>query len=1257
MVKSNTATTKISKDFIFTVLAFICGINLTFAAVHIIKEQRIHAKELLFSHKVEKINDSLSKAIAVKIEKLRSIQNFYYSSNFVDNEEFNTFTQDLTNRNTYIDSLTWLPKISDEARDTYEQSFEKRKTSFVPILERDAQEQLVKASLRPVYFPVSYVQPETPFLVVGEDLALDPKLFSFLKKTLVLNELTASDEFISHRSDEPLLYVFIPIMKEKTQGVMMMALQIERLIDDIMNVVYSGSKSSDSIAITLTSLKDKPTILLSPKEKIDYFVFKEERMINISEGHQWQLVVHNTTRYLPLDRTEYLVLTLGVLSSLLLAGFIYRKERIRNIVMHEIQNQAGQLSFIMDRAGDAIISINSQGIIESFSPQASKVFGYEQQEVIGENISLLVPSNHKKNHDAYIETYLETGKSNIIRKRRVLSAIRKDGLEIPIELTVTEVRINNKRTFTAFIRDISVKQKRQKILQLISSLQKKFISNMESRTEELFTDITAEIISLVGCDYGFIAKIDHDSTALDQNFIIVGEKHDDEEIIRAFFNGIDITPQTFIYNVNQDNAPSHIRNYLITPIHYGEYLLGVIALVNHPSQFTKEEADELKPLLGTLGSIITAHNARNAQIQIQTILEQTQARFDRAISGSADGIWDWNIITDEVFFSPHVRSMLGYNESEFPNEMESLYKHMHPNDISHAREAMQKHLIDSQPYDIMFRLKTKLGSYCWYRAKGQLLNEGGEYKHISGSLSDVNYIKEQEQKLVEQQHILQIAERIAQIGNWKVDLISGEIYWSNEVYRIHGLSTKIPLLGLDKAVEFYHPEDKDAVENCVAQAINNKTPFNFIKRLIAADGKEKIVESFGKPEMDENGKVISIIGTFEDITDEVNEKEQLLRLSEVAQTTNNGMIVCNTEGQVEWVNNGFENMTGYILPEIYGRTPGSFLQGKDTNPETIRFISKKIANLESFEVDILNYRKDGEELWLNIIFSPLYNSKGEFSGFVASETDITKRKKSEIELKRHKDDLEEMVQEQYQDLIVAKEEAERLNQLKSEFLANMSHELRTPIHAIMSFSRIGKERVDKWDGEKQRNNLDKITTSAQRLSKLLNDLLDLSKLEEGKSELFLSNVDMITMIKQAHSEIESLLGTRKLNLDFNNQERVITECDESKIYQVMMNLLSNAIKFTPEDKSIGIACHSSDDSVEIVVEDQGVGIPDDELESVFDKFIQSSKTKTGAGGTGLGLSICKEIINYHHGTIFAKNSESGGAEFHFKIPKKFAGNA
>lgn len=247
-------------------------------------------------------------------------------------------------------------------------------------------------------------------------------------------------------------------------------------------------------------------------------------------------------------------------------------------------------------------------------------------------------------------------------------------------------------------------------------------------------------------------------------------------------------------------------------------------------------------------------------------------------------------------------------------------------------------------------------------------------------------------------------------------------------------------------------------------------------------------------------------------------------------------------------------------------------------------------------------------------------------------------------------------------IIQTKMDAIKANQSKSEFLANMSHELRTPMHAILSFANMGLEKVNDSEPEKLFRYFTRIKESGNRLLRLLNDLLDLSKLEAGAKPMDCKLQPLRATLDEVIDELSGLFKKQNIRVDSSACDaESMAWFDHDQLILVFRNLLGNAVKFSEPGTVITVSMdhtpmisqteqggHSN--GLRVTVSDQGIGIPEQELNSVFDKFAQSSTTKTGAGGTGLGLSITREIIQRHGGDIFAKNNVGGGASFVFKLP-------
>ncbi len=262
--------------------------------------------------------------------------------------------------------------------------------------------------------------------------------------------------------------------------------------------------------------------------------------------------------------------------------------------------------------------------------------------------------------------------------------------------------------------------------------------------------------------------------------------------------------------------------------------------------------------------------------------------------------------------------------------------------------------------------------------------------------------------------------------------------------------------------------------------------------------------------------------------------------------------------------------------------------------------------------------------------------------------------KRDRELMCANETLEQKVAARTHELEVAKKKAEAASEAKSEFLRNMSHEFRTPLHAIISFSAYGIKEHSTSPPDQLKQYFTLIQKSAERLSRLVAEVLDLASIEHGEHKFLLKRGDLRDLVVRSAEVVQPLLKEKNVTLRFDTPLPAMAMCDHDKIVQVITNLLGNAIKFTPAGPQHH-ACRASaaNDNGQwaVSVIDEGVGIPDQETETIFESFRQSSRTNTGAGGTGLGLAICRGIIQAHGGRIWAENNKDGrGACVTFCLP-------
>jgi PAS domain S-box-containing protein len=435
-------------------------------------------------------------------------------------------------------------------------------------------------------------------------------------------------------------------------------------------------------------------------------------------------------------------------------------------------------------------------------------------------------------------------------------------------------------------------------------------------------------------------------------------------------------------------------------------------------------------------------------------------------------------------------------------------------------------------------------------------------------------------------------------------------------------------------------------------------------RITLATGERSSLKATLFPLRNAQGEIVEVIGMGVDITERVH-AEEALRLSETRFRDLSELSAdwfWEMDAELRFTHISGLDKRGVDTSQFIGLHRWDM--PIDLSEEAWAAHKATLAAREPFhDFEYRLRRPDGSIRWLTINGMPLYED-GKFAGYRGTGRDITVRRRLEDELRDHRDHLAEMVSEQTSGLLRAKIAAERASQAKSEFLANMSHELRTPMHAILSFARIGLSKAGAVDTERIRGYFEHIRASGERLLELVNDLLDLSKHEAGRMQYAMGFVDLRRRLEAVVAGLSSLLETRRLSCTIDVR---VADChvvgDHKRIDQVLLNLLGNAIKFTPEGRRILVevaadslpAGRRAEDSGELpalrlTVADEGIGIPAEELDTIFDKFTQSSKTATGAGGTGLGLAICREIVHAHQGIIRARNRPDGGAAIDVILP-------
>ena len=387
------------------------------------------------------------------------------------------------------------------------------------------------------------------------------------------------------------------------------------------------------------------------------------------------------------------------------------------------------------------------------------------------------------------------------------------------------------------------------------------------------------------------------------------------------------------------------------------------------------------------------------------------------------------------------------------------------------------------------------------------------------------------------------------------------------------------------------------------------------------------------PLFDHHGKVSGLVGISRDITEQKKAHETIQKLSKSVEQSASVVMITDINGNIEYVNPKFTEITGYSLEEIRGRNP-RFLKSGEMRPEFYQELWQTISSGGVWRGEFHNRKKNGDLYWEWVTITSIKNERGEITNYIAIKEDTSLRKQMEV------------------DLIVAKEKAEESDRLKSAFLANMSHEIRTPLNSIIGFSEL---LADADFPEDQKSEfIHHVISNGNNLLNVISDIVDISKIESGEIAIRNSKIQVRQFLDEITSMHTLKVEGKQLRLRSTGsiaEMEVFILADRERLLQVFNNLISNALKFTSEGY-IELGCRLVGDMVEFHVKDTGIGIPADYHQKVFDRFRQVEASYTRKyGGTGLGLAISKKLVELMRGEIWVESEVGKGSTFYFTLPK------
>ncbi|KAF0194486.1 MAG: PAS/PAC sensor hybrid histidine kinase [Bacteroidetes bacterium] len=538
--------------------------------------------------------------------------------------------------------------------------------------------------------------------------------------------------------------------------------------------------------------------------------------------------------------------------------------------------------------------------------------------------------------------------------------------------------------------------------------------------------------------------------------------------------------------------------------------------------------------------------------------------------------------------------------------------------------------------DYELKLRTKTGEIMYVSLNARLiLDAEGRPLHVDGALRDITGRKLAEEALQQSYNLL----------NNLTAMVPGVVYQyrlypdghscfpvsSRGMYDIYEVTPEEVRTDASIVFSRLHPDDRESVVETILNSAKNQTLYHSDFRVILPEKGLRWRHCDARPELLEDGSTLWY-GIISDITESKLAEEALVKFQTAIENSNTSILITNGNGIIEYANPFCLEISGFTWEEIKGKGPGILSSGYHDNVFYDE-LWKTIRAGKTWEGEFYNKKKNGQFFWENAIISPIHNASGEITHFVAIKTDITAAKKIREEL------------------INAKDRAEESDRLKSAFLANMSHEIRTPMNGILGFTELLK--TPGLTGEEQREYIQIIKKSGDRMLNIINDIIDISKIESGQVTVSINETNVNEVVEYIYNffrpetDQKGIQFMYSVGLPFTD---AVLKTDREKVYAILTNLVKNAIKFT-RTGFIEFGYVRKTGMLEFFVRDSGAGIPEEHKSFIFERFRQGSESLSrNYEGAGLGLSISKAYVELLGGDIWVESEPGKGSAFYFTLP-------
>ena len=629
----------------------------------------------------------------------------------------------------------------------------------------------------------------------------------------------------------------------------------------------------------------------------------------------------------------------------------------------------------------------------------------------------------------------------------------------------------------------------------------------------------------------------------------------------------------------------------------------------------------------------------------RSTLEQRAALV---ISAAAEGLYDWDIETDGLWVSDRLNEIFGFETGMLRSE--EWVARVHVDDRQEYVGSLRNHFRNpGSRLEVEYRIENAQGEYRWVSDRGQCVRDAeGQAIRLVGAIDDITPRREAEHALRESEERYALAVSATNEGLYDLDLAGGGVYYSPRVKELLGMPEEALQTSQDW-LDRIHPDDLEFyLDQMRAHVVGEIDLIDMEYRYQRGSGEWRWAHQYGVAARGVDGKAHRLVGSTGDVTEKVELREALdqerLRITEAIESLSEGLVlfdaddhlvICNSKYREYFVAGAGEDVADLIRPgtsfeEIIRQAfrRGMFPAAGDDEEEWVRYRLEQRNATAEHKVELLQ----NTGTWLQI-----NERRTRDGGLVAVYTDVT-------DLKRREEELS-----------AANEQAEAATAAKSEFLANMSHELRTPLNAIIGITEMLQEDAEDDGLDDYDEPLGRIARAGNHLLHLINEILDLSKIEAGRMDLVEEEVALDILVRDVVATAETLAVTNDNTVETHVDESLETvRGDTTRVRQIMLNLLSNACKFTEQGRvtitaSVGDGNYGSEFRFE--VGDSGIGISDEQMGHLFQDFSQADSSMARKyGGTGLGLAISRRLARLMGGDVVVESTIGVGSTFTLVLP-------